>query len=96
LHVREGADIVGGTISGLRESDITVLTLIRGSKVIPNPRGDRVLAPEDRLLCVGMLEAMRDLVPERRRRRQRPKIKALPADPIPHPEPAPATEPDPA
>ncbi len=95
LHVREGASIVGRTIidSGLRESDITVLTLVRGSKVIPNPRGNRVLEPDDRLLCFGRLEAMRDLVPERRRRRQRPKIQAL--EPILHPEPAAAGEPDP-
>ena len=97
LHVREGADIVGKTIidSGLRESDITVLTLVRGSKVIPNPRGDRVLEPEDRLLCFGRLEAMRDLVPERRRRRHRPRIQALPVEPVPHPEPVSAIEPDP-
>ncbi len=98
LLVREGADIVGQTIaqSGLRERDIIVLTLVRGSKVIPNPKGERVLEPEDRLLCFGKLESMRDLVPERRRRRQQPKVRALPAEPIPGPEPAPLVEPDPA
>jgi ribosomal protein S6--L-glutamate ligase len=97
LLVHEGADIVGKTIvgSGLRERDITVLTLMRGSKVIPNPRGDRVLEPEDRLLCFGKLESMRDLVPARRRRRQHPKVRALPAAPIPNPEPGPAVEADP-
>jgi ribosomal protein S6--L-glutamate ligase len=85
LLAREGADIVGKTIaeSGLRDRDITVLTLTRGTTVIPNPRVERVLEPEDRLLCFGKLDSMRDLVPERRRRRSRPKVRPLPADPIP-------------
>jgi ribosomal protein S6--L-glutamate ligase len=85
LLAREGADIVGKTIaeSGLRDRDITVLTLTRGTTVIPNPRIERVLEPEDRLRCFGKLDSMRDLVPERRRRRSRPKVRPLPADPIP-------------
>jgi ribosomal protein S6--L-glutamate ligase len=82
LLVREGAEILGKTIaeSGLRERDVTVLTLTRGTKVIPNPKGSRVLEPDDRLLCFGKLEFMRDLVPERRRRRSRPKVRPLPED----------------
>lgn len=86
LLVHDGADLVGKTISssGLRKRDISVLTLTRGTKVIPNPREDRVLEGEDRLLCFGKLEAMRDLVPERRRRRSRPDIQPLPEVPIPH------------
>ena len=84
LLVREGAHIVGKTIreSGLRDLDIQVLTLTRGTKVIPNPRGNRELEPGDRLLCFGRLESMRDLVPERRRRRSRPKVAPLPEDPL--------------
>jgi ribosomal protein S6--L-glutamate ligase len=78
LHIREGSDLVGRSIgeSGLRENDITVLTLTRGTTVIPNPFQTRVLEPEDRILCFGKLESMRDLVPERRRR-SRPKINLL-------------------
>jgi ribosomal protein S6--L-glutamate ligase len=85
LQVHEGSDLVGRTLdaSGLRERDITVLTLNRGTTVIPNPRLGRVLEAEDRLLCFGKLESMRDLVPERRRRRARPKIRPLPDNPIP-------------
>ncbi len=98
LLVREGADIVGKSItdSGLRDRDITVLTLMRGTRVIPNPKGERLLEPEDRLLCFGKLESMRDLVPERRRRRHQPKVRALPTEPIPQPEPVSPVEPDPA
>lgn len=82
LHVREGADLVGRTIeeSGLRDRDISVLTLTRGTTVIPNPKQSRVLEPEDRLLCFGKLESMRALVPERRRR-ARPRIMPLPDKP---------------
>lgn len=89
LHVREGAPLVGQTIeaSGLRDKDIVVLTLTRGTTVIPNPRVSRVLEAEDRLLCFGKLEAMRDLVPDRRRRKARSKVRPLPEDVL-HPEAA--------
>ena len=85
LLVREGADILGKSIinSGLRERDITVLTLHRGTTVIPNPRGERVLEVNDRLLCFGKLEEMRSLVPERRRRRSRSRVQPLPENPLP-------------
>lgn len=91
LAVHEASDLVGKTLasSGLRDRDITVLTLTRGTRVIPNPRDTRVLEPGDRLLCFGKLEAMKDLVPERRRRRARPSIQPLPEIPIPQAEPPP-------
>ncbi|MEZ5230421.1 MAG: RimK family alpha-L-glutamate ligase [Acidimicrobiales bacterium] len=80
IHVGEGAHILGKSIadSGLAEQDITVLTLHRGVTVIPNPRTSRVLEADDRLLCFGRLESMRDLVPARRRRRARPVVQPLP------------------
>ncbi len=80
IYVGEGAHILGKTIadSGLSEQDITVLTLHRGVSVIPNPKYSRVLEAEDRLLCFGKLDSMRDLVPARRRRRARPVIQPLP------------------
>ena len=83
LVVHEGADVIGKTItdSGLRERDITVLTLHRGTSVIPNPRGSRHLEAGDRMLCFGKLEEMRSMIPERKRRRAR--IKKLPEQPIP-------------
>lgn len=83
LVVRAGADLVGKTISesGLSERDITVLTLHRGTMVVPNPRRGVELQAEDRLLCFGRLEEMRTMVPERRRRRA--KVRKLPKEPIP-------------
>ena len=82
LHIGERSDLVGKTLasSGLRERDISVLSLNRGTKVVPNPAGNRELEADDRLLCFGKLEEMRDLVPARRRRRARPKLEPLPAD----------------
>lgn len=82
LIVRQGADILSKTIaeSGLEDNDITVLTLTRGTTVIPNPRHRRTLEVEDRLLCFGKLDAMRDLVPERRRRRSKRKVLPLPPE----------------
>jgi ribosomal protein S6--L-glutamate ligase len=82
LAVHGEADIVGKSItdSGLREKDITVLTLHRGAHVVPNPRASTILEAEDRLLCFGKLEEMRSMIPERRKRRQR--VKKLPKQPI--------------
>jgi len=58
-----------------------VLTLHRGTDVIPNPKVARVLEPNDRLLCFGKLESMRDMIPARRRRRA--KIRHLPEEALP-------------
>jgi ribosomal protein S6--L-glutamate ligase len=82
VQVREGAALVGKTIeAGFEDQDIAVLTLTRGTTVIPNPRLSRELEADDRLLCFGRLDAMRDLVPARRRRRNIPVIQPLPEDP---------------
>ena len=85
IFVPEGSNYVGQTIrtSGLPEQDINVLTLYRGNKVIPNPRLDRELEADDKLLCFGKLEAMREMIPPRTRRRRRPKIQDLPEQPEP-------------
>ncbi len=82
LAVHQDASIIGKSIgeSGLREKDITVLTLHRGAHVIPNPRAATALEAEDRLLCFGNLEEMRSMIPERRKRGR--KVKRLPKQPI--------------
>ncbi len=82
IYIPEGSKFVGKTIAGTRldEHDINVLTLYRGSKIIPNPRHDRVLEPNDKLLCFGKLEAMRGMVPAKTRRRRQPDIGNLPED----------------
>ncbi|MBX3438126.1 MAG: RimK family alpha-L-glutamate ligase [Planctomycetaceae bacterium] len=79
IHIPEGSEYVGKTIdeSGLPEQDINVLTLYRGTTVIPNPRLKRTLEPGDRLLCFGKLEAMRALIPEKARRKRHPKVRDL-------------------
>lgn len=79
IYVPEGSGFVGQMINqtGLMESDINVLTLYRGAKVIPNPRADRVLEAGDKLLCFGKLESMRGMIPVRTRRRRRPEVLEL-------------------
>ena len=82
LHIPEGSKYVGRSLqdSDLREKDINVLTLHRGTSVFPNPRSDRQLEAGDRILCFGKLELMRDLVPSKTRRRRRPRVQNLPDD----------------
>jgi ribosomal protein S6--L-glutamate ligase len=83
IVVHADADLVGRRLadSMLSDLDITVLTVHRGTAVIPNPKRDVVLEANDRLLCFGKLEDMRSMVPERRRRRAR--VRKLPKEPIP-------------
>ncbi|WP_422862253.1 cation:proton antiporter regulatory subunit [Desulfoluna limicola] len=84
IYIPEGSQYAGQTIreSGLRDKDITVMTLQRGTKVIPSPRADRALEADDRLLCFGKLEFMRELIPAKTRRRRRSKVQELPDLPV--------------
>lgn len=79
ILIREGSNFDGKTIieTKLRDSDINVLTLYRGSTVIPNPRNDRTLQANDRLLCFGKLDSMRGLLPPKSQRRRQPTVKDL-------------------
>ena len=79
IYIPEGSDFVGKTLkdSFCAESDINVLTLYRRDKVIPNPRAERVLEAEDRLLCFGKVESMRGMIPAKARKRRRPTVKEL-------------------
>ncbi|MCL4131064.1 UNVERIFIED_CONTAM: hypothetical protein GTU68_006693 [Idotea baltica] len=79
LKIPEGSMYVGKSIkdSGFSTKGINALTLYQGTKVIPNPGADRVLEAEDRLLCFGKLEAMRELVPFKTRKHRQPKIISL-------------------
>jgi ribosomal protein S6--L-glutamate ligase len=80
VHIPEGSAYVGKSISDsqLREKDIIVLTLNRGTSVIPNPRPQRLLEAGDRLLCFGKLELMRDLIPKKTKAKRKPKVQDLP------------------
>ena len=82
IVVYANADLVGTSLgdSGLPDRDITVLTLHRGTTVIPNPRRATVLEAGDRLLCFGKLEEMRSMVERRPHRR---KVRKLPKEALP-------------
>ncbi len=80
IYIRKKSNFDGKTIAetNLRESDINVLTLYRGTTVIPNPRSERKLQADDRLLCFGKLDSMRSLLPPKALRRRRPDVQDLP------------------
>ena len=84
IYIPEGSKYVGQSIreSKLFENDITVMTLHRGADMIPTPRPERTLEPEDRLLCFGKLECMRELIPAKTLRRRRSKVQELPELPV--------------
>lgn len=64
LLVRDDSEFVGHTVkeAGLRDREITILTLHRGPQVIPHPPKDCILQANDRLLCFGNKEEMRGLM----------------------------------
>lgn len=82
IYIPKGSELIGRTIgeSGLRDRDIVVLNLHRGTSVISNPKTTRLIEAEDRLLCYGKMEAMKELIPPKKRRRRRTKLGALVTD----------------
>jgi ribosomal protein S6--L-glutamate ligase len=85
LQVAEHSPLLGHTLKdcGLRQRDAVVLSLTRGGKIIPNPRSDRILEVDDRLLCFGKYQNLRDLLPPRRPKKR----KRRPAQPPPRLDP---------
>jgi ribosomal protein S6--L-glutamate ligase len=65
VPVDERSPLCGETVrgSGLRERDVLVLTIQRGSVTIPNPRGSREILAGDILLCFGKSLTLRSLAP---------------------------------
>jgi len=79
IYIPENSDYVGKSISnsGLNEKDLNVLSLHRDGKVVPNPKSERLIEANDRLLCFGKIESMKDLIPERTQRRRKTNLKHL-------------------
>lgn len=69
IPVTQRSELAHKTLSNssLKERDILVLYIIRGSLSIPNPRGDREILPGDVLLCFGKQITLKDLLPPRKK-----------------------------
>lgn len=78
--VTPGSELAGKSLreSGLRDRDVQVLSITRGSVIIPNPRGDREILPGDTLLCFGKHITLRGLMPvgDRRKRSKTKRARA--------------------
>jgi ribosomal protein S6--L-glutamate ligase len=64
LLVRAGSELSGRTLSELRlrDREVQVLSVTRGSKAFPNPRGQLAIEADDRLLCFGRHDTLRELL----------------------------------
>lgn len=84
IHIPEKSDFIGKTIesAGFEEQNINVLTLHRGTSVIPNPKRSREIEANDRLLCFGSLEILKKIVPKKVRKKRRPSVMDLPELPV--------------
>ena len=78
LPVGPDSEFVGKSVkdTGLRDKDIVILSIQRGSVIIPNPRNDRSIMAGDLLVCYGVKSALQNLVPDLQARR-RPARKAI-------------------
>lgn len=65
--------------TGLRDRDVVVMSIHRGSISIPNPRGNREILPGDTLLCFGKSMTLKSLAPRRRPKRRKKASRAAPA-----------------
>lgn len=79
ISVPEGAPLVGRTIidSFIDERELSVLTLYRDGKIIPNPKHTRTIEASDRFLCFGRMANMKDLISPKIRKKRRPKLRKL-------------------
>ncbi len=75
--VTSDSELCGRTLkeSGLRERDVQVLSITRGSVTIPNPRGDREILLSDVVLCFGKHLTLKGLIPAEDRRPRKKKKK---------------------
>ena len=78
IPVADNSELARKTLnnSNLRERDILVLNILRGSLSIPNPRGDREILPGDVLLCFGKQITLKDLLPPKKRVSRKKRAKA--------------------
>lgn len=61
IKVRDGARVIGQSLAELRVRELTgatVLVVLRGSRVLPNPDPDLVLHPGDQFLALGTSEQL--------------------------------------
>lgn len=84
VPVNTQSELVGKQIAetGLRDRDVVVLTIHRGSTTIPNPKGSREILDGDVLLCFGKTLTLKSLAPARERKRKPKPVPMLPPEVI--------------
>jgi ribosomal protein S6--L-glutamate ligase len=85
VPVDERSELCGKTIrdTGLRDRDVIVLAIHRGSISIPNPKGSRQLLAGDVLLCFGKNLTLKSLAPRTGAPRRRSRRATPPRTPTP-------------
>jgi ribosomal protein S6--L-glutamate ligase len=78
VPIDDSSELCGKTIdeSGLRDRDVIVLTIQRGSVTIPNPKTTREIYSGDVLLCFGKTLTLKGLAPRGKRKRRRRRERA--------------------
>lgn len=78
LPISPKSEFIGKTVQGskLRGQDVQILSIIRGSVTIPNPKQSREILAGDKLLCFGKLTTLRNLIPPKVKVRKKKKKNA--------------------
>lgn len=73
FYVDRSSELLDKTIrnAGLGHRDVLVLSIQRGSLVIPNPKADTRILLGDQLLCYGKINTLKSLIPKDRSGRRR-------------------------
>ncbi|MDX1564544.1 MAG: RimK family alpha-L-glutamate ligase [Phycisphaeraceae bacterium] len=81
FHITKNSSLANTTIanSRLRDQEILVLSIQRGSVIIPSPKGSQEILPGDHLICFGKNITLKSLVPTKRPKRRKKK-KSKPAN----------------
>ncbi len=76
--VDKSSPLAGKTIgeTELRDREVLVVNIERGSLIIPAPHGAQEILPGDKLTCFGKLLTLKSMVPARPTRKPRPRKKS--------------------
>lgn len=71
IQILKNSALVGKEIdkAGFKEKDIVVMSMIRGTTTISNPKVTREICVDDKLLCFGKLSNMKILIEKHRKKR---------------------------
>lgn len=69
IHVLKGSPVINKIVSALgpAEQDFSLLAVVREGKTIPNPQSNTKIVIDDKLICFGKMESIRNALYEKQK-----------------------------